>query len=351
MSEDKQRKIKYCVYCGSEVEKDRTYCPNCGKLVIKIAQEKQISKPQTIQKLEFSRKCPSCGSVITSTVLDQCPICNTALEKISEVRKSIIQKKPGLIFTNKKLEPEQKFVVKKDTWNLKEGINVFGTCVYILVIAFFLTITITSFQLESTSITIELILLSQVPELLIGFYPIYYIYKRKHSFHKLGFFSDSKKLLFALIIGICGALILFLLDIFSTTFINLLSDLGLDFFDVKTSLEEQNLIIQSSNILWIVLLIVALSIKSLSAEIVFRGVLHNTLKQKFRNIYLVIIIVSLLYSVVLLMMSFPVGISFFLSDFLAFAILGLIYEINRNIYNTIITSIIFNILIVILIYL
>ncbi|MFW9826636.1 MAG: type II CAAX prenyl endopeptidase Rce1 family protein [Candidatus Thorarchaeota archaeon] len=351
MSEDKQRKIKYCVYCGSEVEKSKTYCPNCGKLIIKITPEKESTKVEPIQKLEVSRKCPNCGSIITSTILDQCPICNTELEKISEVKKAIIQKKPGLIFTDKKLEPEQKFVLKKDTWTLKEGINVFGTCIYILVIVFFLVFSFTSFQLETTPLTIQIILLSQIPELIFGIYPIWYIYNKKHSFQKLGFFSNSNKILIAVLIGILGALMLFLIDIFSDSFINFLSDVGFDFFNIKSSIETQNLVIRNSDLIWIILLALTLCIKSISSEIVFRGVLHNTLKQKFRNIYLVILIVALAYSLVYVMMSFTVGISFFLLNFIAFAILGLLYEINRNLYNTLIANVIFNIIIVIFIYL
>jgi membrane protease YdiL (CAAX protease family)/uncharacterized protein with PIN domain len=348
MTEENKRKIKYCVYCGSEVEENKTYCPNCGKIVIKISQGKKIIKPKPIQKLEFSRKCPNCGSIITSTVIDQCPICNTELEKLSEVRKTIIQKKPGLIFTNKKLEPEQKFILKKDNWNLKEGISVFGTCVYVLVIVYFLIIT---FQLGPTQIDIQLIILIQIPELIIGIYPIYYIYSKKHSFSKLGFYSDKKKILIALVVGIFGALMLWLMNIFSDSFINFLSNVGLDFFNIKPTLEAQNSAIRAADLIWIILLILVLCVRSISIEIVFRGVLHNTLKQRFRNIYVVILLVALIYSVLLVMMSFPIGIGFFIIDFLVFAILGLLYEINQNIYNTIIANIIFNILIMILIYL
>jgi membrane protease YdiL (CAAX protease family) len=350
MSEEKDMKIKYCVYCGAETEKSKTYCPNCGKLIIKIPPEKETSTLQTVKKLEVSRKCPNCGSIITSTILDQCPICNSELEKISEVKKAMIQKKPGLIFTDKKLEPEQKFILKKDVWNLKEGINVFGTCIYILVIVFFLVFSFTSFQLESAPLTIQIILLSQIPELVFGIYPIWYIYNKKHSFRKLGFSLNTKKNFIAVLIGIFGAFILLLIDIFSDSFINFLSDVGLDFFNIKSSLESQNLVIRNSDLIWIILLTISLCIRSISSEIVFRGVLHNTLKQKFRNVYLVILIVALAYSLVYVMMSFTVGLSFFLLNFIAFTILGLLYEINRNIYNTLIANVIFNILIVILIY-
>jgi len=350
MSKEKEKKIKYCVFCGVNVEKDKTYCPNCGKLIIKIDTEKRIiipkSKPIPPPKVDFSRKCPNCGSIITSTIIDQCPICNTELERISEIKKAVVQKKPGLIFTNKKLEPEQKFVLKKDTWNLREGLNVFGTCIYVLIIVFF--ITFISFQ-SGSSVTIQQFLLSQIPELLFGIYPIWYIYNKKHSFAKLGFDSNSKKITLALLIGILGSLMLLLLDFFSDSLITFISDVGLDFFNVRSELEQQNLVIRSSELIWIILLGLTLCARVISSEIVFRGVLHNTLKQKFRNNYIVILIVSLAYSLVLLMFSFPYGVALFLLNFLAFTVLGFLYEINGNIYNTMMASVFYNILMLILI--
>ena len=117
MSQDNKRKIQYCVYCGEDVGESKTYCPKCGKLIVKLKsdenQEKSriIHRPVSIKREEISRKCSGCGSIITSTILDQCPICNAPLEKISEAKKAAIQKKPALIFTDKKLEPEQKFII------------------------------------------------------------------------------------------------------------------------------------------------------------------------------------------------------------------------------------------------
>jgi endogenous inhibitor of DNA gyrase (YacG/DUF329 family) len=102
MSQENKKPIKFCVYCGAEVAKDKIYCPNCGKLVVKLKEsEKQAKqhisqKPSPMKKDEISRKCPGCGSVITSIILDQCPICNTALEKIPEAKKVAIQKKPEI---------------------------------------------------------------------------------------------------------------------------------------------------------------------------------------------------------------------------------------------------------------
>ncbi len=343
MLKENQKKIKYCVFCGADVAENKTYCPNCGKLIIKIVPGKMISKPQSLLKEESSRKCPNCGSIITSTVLDQCPICNTELEKISEIRKAIVQKKPGLIFTNKKLEPEQKFILRKDSWNLKEGLNVFGTCIYILVIVFFLLATF-SFQFESAPLTIEQLLLSYIPELLFGIYPLWYIYNKKHSFTKLGFRSESKKIPLALIIGILGALMLLLLNFFSDSLIYFMSDLGLDVFNITTSIEEYNQVIRNSELLWNILLILSLCGVTISSEIVFRGILHNTLKKRFKNNYIVILIVASAYSLLMLFFTIPYGIYFFLFYFLSYILLGFIYEINQNIYNTMIAGLLSNII-------
>jgi membrane protease YdiL (CAAX protease family)/predicted RNA-binding Zn-ribbon protein involved in translation (DUF1610 family) len=345
MSKGTKKKIKYCVFCGTEIEKNKTYCPNCGKLLIKVLPEKKVSKPKPSSKVDFSRKCPSCDSIITSTVIDQCPICNAELEKISEIRKAMVQRKPGLIFTDKKLEPEQKFILRKDTWNLKEGLNVFGTCFYVLIIVFFLLATF-SFQFESLPLTIEELLLNQIPELVFGIYPIWYIYNKKHSFTKLGFHSESKKIFIAILIGSLGSLMLLLLNFFSDFLINSIADLGLDVFEIISVIEEYNLVIRNSELIWIILLTLTLCIGAISSEIVFRGVLHNTLKHRFKNNYVVIFIVALAYSLLLLFFTIPYGIYFFIFNFLAYILLGFLYEINRNIYNTMLANVLYNIFLI-----
>ncbi len=355
MSEDNEKKVKYCVFCGENIEEGRIYCPNCGKLVLKIKPEKKEVKQQIVrgpvvdEKIQITRKCSGCGSIITSSVLDQCPICNTMLEKISEQKKLMIQKKPGLIFTKKKFEVEQKFILKKDTWNLKEGINLFGNCLYILIIIYFLLFTIIAFQAEDTKIELNMniILLIQIPELLFGIYPLWYIYSKKHSYKKLGLISESKKFILALLIGVLVGLCLFLINYFSGYLIDLISDRGLDFFEIKETIEEQNSIIRDADFLLIALLTILLSLGSFSTEIVFRGVLHNTLKERFKNDFKVILFVALIYSVVMLLFSFPIGLGYFYVNFIIFTILGLLYEINKNLYNTIIASIFYNLLIVI----
>lgn len=358
MSTENNKKIKYCVYCGEDVGTSETYCPSCGKLVVKLKNGKISAKKSVppksapVIKAEISRKCPGCGSIITSTILDQCPVCNTKLEKVSEAKKALIQKRPGLIFTNKKLEPEQKFIIKKDAWNFREGINVAGTCMYIFIIAFFLIYFLLTFQGTGGSVepSIQNFVITQIPEVLFGVYPIYYIYSKKHSFKKLGFITDSKKLLTGIFIGIIGAISLLLLDLLYSSLLSSLASIGLDFFNVAPEIALQNQIIRDAEFIWALLFILLMALANISFEIVFRGVLHNALKQKFRNVIIVISIVALIYSVLMLFL-FP-NPAFFLLNFLVFTVFGIIFELTSgNLYSTIIASEIYYIFIIIFIYL
>ncbi|MFX1494298.1 MAG: zinc-ribbon domain-containing protein, partial [Promethearchaeota archaeon] len=191
---NKKSIVKYCVHCGATVDINQTYCPQCGKLVLKMKSEKvdliEETPPLKIKK-PISRKCPGCGSIITSSILEQCPICNAKLEKLSKDQKldtaKVPQRSSGFIFSNKKLIPEQKFILKKDIWNLREGISVFGNSLmaYITIRLIFIMLLagITG------DMNIFTILLSYIPEIIFGVYPLWYIYSKKHSFTKLGFRS------------------------------------------------------------------------------------------------------------------------------------------------------------------
>ncbi|TFG03824.1 MAG: zinc-ribbon domain-containing protein, partial [Promethearchaeota archaeon] len=139
MNDDNEDITGYCVHCGAKIDPGKVYCPNCGKLVVKIKSDKAIyknkqllDKPKEEEKRSISRKCPGCGSIITSTVLEQCPICNTVLEPVPELQKAS-PTKTSFIFTKEKLEPEQKLVIQRDTWNLKEGLNVFTNSLLIYI--------------------------------------------------------------------------------------------------------------------------------------------------------------------------------------------------------------------------
>ena len=362
MSEENNNeiKIKYCVHCGAEVGKNKIYCPKCGKLVVKLKDSKLEFPQSKIKKSDTSRTCSGCGSIITSSVLEQCPICNTILEKIPKELRSEpsgeTQKSSGVIFTNKKFVPEKSLILKKDLWNLKEGISIFGNALVWYVTIRFLIIILLSLQTpaESLEVNITTILLSQVPDLIFSIYPIWYIYAKKHNFSKLGFNFDKKKVILAVLIGILGTIILIFTEFISSFIIDYMYSIGINLVDINAYLAEENLVIQNSNPIWITILIILLSLGSISTEIIYRGVLHNTLKQYFKKnlisrIY-VVLLVALIYTGIYLLFSLPVGLYFFLINFIVFIILGVLYEINGNILNTIILSIIYNTTLILLIY-
>ncbi|MFX0179925.1 MAG: type II CAAX prenyl endopeptidase Rce1 family protein [Candidatus Hodarchaeota archaeon] len=356
---NKKPLVKYCVHCGASVDIDQTYCPQCGKLVLKIKSEKEDvikeSKPLKVKKT-ISRKCPGCGSIITSSILEQCPICNTKLEKLSKDQKlsasPVAQKSSGFIFSNKKLIPEQKLILKKDIWNLREGISVFGNSLMAYITIQLLIIMLLTGI--SGDMNIFKILLSNIPEMIFGVYPLWYIYSKKHSFTKLGFMSNKKWIIFAIIIGIISSLILFEINLFSDVFIDFMYNYGITFgIDLPSEIALQNQTIRNAGFLWGILLIIFMIIGTISSEIVFRGVLHNTLKKHFENSIMgratVIILVALVYSVLNLVFFLPISVFFFIFYFINSILLGIIYELNNNIYNTILTGTFYNLIIVIII--
>ena len=369
MSEENKKNplAKFCVYCGTTIEENTAYCPNpkCGKLVINIkpskeSLQKQRAKPELRKKELISRKCSGCGSVITSSMLEQCPICDTKLEKISEqtgvVQDKKLQRKTGYVFRNKKLVPEKKFILNQNEWNFREGIGVFGNSLMVYVTIRLIITMLITLQLgptDSIEMNITSILLSQVPDIIFGLYPLYYILSKKHKFQKLGLMLKTRYIIIALIIGILGSEILILLDYFSSTIISFMYSSGIDFVDIGAYLAEEYLILQNADLIFIVLLIALMSLSVISIEIAFRGVLHNTLKAHFDNNFLgktsAIVIVALIYSALFLIFTLPIGIYFFIPNFMIFLLLGIIYEINKNLLSTIIANLAYNIFIIILI--
>ena len=362
---EKQQIVKHCVYCGTRIEENKIYCPKCGKLVVKIEPSKEKSRLQKIgakppQKKIVSRKCSGCGSIITSSVLEQCPICNTKLEKIPELQKAKSRETPliktGYVFTNKKLVPEQKFIIKKDTWNFREGISVFGNSLMAYIIIRLLITMLLAFPLDPSDpidLNITTILLSQIPDIIFGVYPLWYIYSKKHNFQKLRLNFKARPFIIALLIGGIGSIGLIIIDNFSSLLIRFMYDSGISFFDIFSYLDEQSLVLQNADLIWVILLMVILSLSAISTELVFRGVLHNTLTERFENDLLgrssVIFIIALIYSVLFLFFTLPIGIYFFLVNLIFFIFLGILYEVNKNILTTITASIIYNIALIILI--
>jgi membrane protease YdiL (CAAX protease family)/predicted RNA-binding Zn-ribbon protein involved in translation (DUF1610 family) len=365
MSDNNEKpEIKYCVHCGANVDKNQIYCPECGKLVFKVKSDKikpkdTLTEDQSLleTKKEISRKCTGCGSIISSPNLEQCPICNTKLEKLPKSQQLTVspssRKSSGFVFTDKKLIPERKLLLSKDIWNLREGIGVFGNSLMAYITVSIIIVLLTGFE-SLGDINIFLILLSQIPQMIFGVYPLWYIYSKKHSFKKLGFFSGKKMIALAVIMGLIATIILFEINYLSNMFIDFIYNSGITFgIDLPSYLAAENQAIREAGLLWIIILFIFLSIVTFSTEIIFRGVLHNTLRSHFENNFTgrttVIILVALVYAGLYLVFGLPLSIFFFLLYFLKSILLGIIYELSNNIYSTILSGIFYNILLIFLI--
>lgn len=364
MSEGNKREIKYCVYCGAEIKDGNVYCPQCHKLAIKVKSRGGSSYQKSLPiKGEFTRKCSGCGSLISSMRIQQCPICNTVLEKVPEHLKPKPQKHSGYIFANKKLQPEHKFEIRKESWNSREGYRVFEASVFSYLSILMLILIILSTQMNPDTLEIEqnifTIFLETVPLIALGIYPIYYILAKKNSFLKLGFNPDTKKVAIALAIGVLGAIGIYLINLISNYAFSMFINAGFEnFITYHANLIEFNQIVKSSGF-WIIIYCLLVSLMAFATEIAYRGVLQNTLKQKFgdeiKGKLLVSLLVALVYAginiFIFLLSDIYIGIFLFISDFLIFFFLGILYELNGNLYNSIFAQVFYNLLIVLIVFL
>lgn len=334
MSEKDKPKIEYCVYCGEKIESDEVYCPNCGKLVVKM-KSGQTDGPISPEL----RKCPNCGTLIQSSVLKECPVCRTKLRKPPRPIKKESEKRAGLVFTDDKLEPEEKFVVRRENWKVKEGMAVLYTSVffYFIILSFFIF-----FDLGNNIVSI---LITNAAEIVIGLYPIWYIFSNRHSVKKLGLITEKKSVIIAVILGIAGGLALIVLDWFLGFIVVYLADI----FEISDEIQISIDIIKSAEFYWLALLMLIYIVAALSKELLFRGVLHNTLIERFgddlKGKTIVIIVVALAYSLLFLLFRFPLGLINVLPMVVINITLGIIYELSdRNLFSTILASILFNII-------
>lgn len=307
----------------------------------KSKEKKEISTASKGKTLE--RKCPKCGSIISSKILKQCPICDTVLEDlpVDIIAEKKEKEKSYLIFTGKKLELSNKFILQKDQWKFREAINVFFNSLVLFLFAKIGIFTL-FFILQGPSIelpiTIEAITLSQIPGAFFIIYPLSYIYSKKHKISKLGLNYEKKKILIALLIGIIGAFMVYIMAELSFFINDFFVSIGWTVFTPPESLAEQYTVIKNSTLLYKILLLFLLMLDVIGTEITFRGVLHNGLITKLgsqltQRMY-IILIVSLMYSVLFLFFTFDMGlvVIYFLNNI----ILGLIFEIsNRNLFSTI----------------
>ncbi len=357
MSKENQsdESVNYCVHCGAAVKKNQMYCPECGKLVLKLT-PKTIEKTKEIHSAkpkakEISRKCSGCGSIITSNILEQCPICNTVLEKLPESVTQPSLGRQGLIFMDKKFQPADKYVLKKDTWKLREAFNVFGNCILFYIIAQIgIFILLSVLAPETTMISI---IISQIPTLFYGIYPLYYIRSNNHKFEKIGYSYSKKKLIIAIALGIVGAISILLFTIVSSSFENFLYQIGIKLVDIQVYEAQETQLLQNADFLSLMVFSALIVLGSISVEILFRGVLQNALKSKYGTTlngrFTSILLTSLVYTLLYLILSFPIGLYLLLFNFVFSFILGILYEVNGNIMNTMIGNALYNVLLLIII--
>jgi len=317
------------------------------------SKEKKETLNKSIRK-SLDRKCPKCGSTISSKILKQCPICDSLLEELPEdlEYKKKEDEKTFLLFTGKKLEPSSKFLLKKDQWKFREALNVFFNSVVIYLFAQIGIFTL-FFLMQDPSggldlpITIEIITLNQIPGAILLIYPLFYIYSKKHKISKIGLISEKRRLIIAIIVGIIGALFVYIVAEFSSYINNFFVSIGWTIFAPPENLAEQYTVIRESFFLYKILLVILLMLNVFGTEIAFRGVFHNGLITKFGSQPIerayVILIISLMYSALFLFFTFDLGLV--ILNFLTNIILGIIYEIsNRNLFSTIFANSIFTLI-------
>ena len=317
----------------------------------------------TSKKGEFTRKCSGCGSLISSTRLEQCPLCNTVLKSIPDHLKPKTQKQSGYIFTNKKLQPEHKFEIRKEVWNSKEGYKAFEVSIFAYLSVFMVVLMILYTQMDQDTLQVNqnifIIFLETLPVIALGVYPIIYIMVKKNHFIKLGLHPDIKKIAIALVIGVFGTIGIYLINLLSNYAFSLLVNAGFEnFATYNANIIEINQIIRESGF-WIIIYCILVSLMAIASEIAYRGVLHNTIKQKYgeeiKGKIIVSLLVALVYAgieiLVFLITDIYIGIFLFFSDFIFFFLLGILYELNGSLYNTIFTHVFYNLLIVLIIFL
>ncbi|MBY9006307.1 MAG: hypothetical protein KGD63_06080 [Candidatus Lokiarchaeota archaeon] len=362
MSEESKDQIRYCAYCGHSLEKDRVYCPKCGKLSVKLKSSNNDDQTLPTNKksnhLEIpERICSNCKSIIKSTLLNQCPICNTKLEEIPKENIEKLGKQASFLFTGKKLIAEKELELKKDAWNFKEGLSKFSNSILIFITTFLFIIIIYSsiYEGKTPPTNIYSFMINILPEIIFGILPIWYIYSKNHSFKKIGLSLNQRKIIIILIIGIAGGVCLSLINIFSNILIDVFAELGLEkIIPIQDSINTNLTIIKNTEIYWIILLIALNILSSISIEILFRGVLHNTLKTRYKNgiinKIIVISLVTLTYLGIFTLLTFEKVIYFLPYYIMVNVFLGIIFEYSESLYTTIIAQCFLNVFSLIVVY-
>ncbi|MHA1733491.1 MAG: hypothetical protein ACTSU5_16200 [Promethearchaeota archaeon] len=133
------------------------------------------------------RKCPDCGVFVVSRVLLQCPICMGVLPEPPETS----EPEETYLLVDGKLTKETEVKLLPDEWKFKEALGLFLNCIIAFTVTLFIATSIVLFQVNKVDdqdvVSIGSLVANQVPGIVFGLVPVFYIVAHGHKFSKLGF--------------------------------------------------------------------------------------------------------------------------------------------------------------------
>ncbi|MHA1897658.1 MAG: CPBP family glutamic-type intramembrane protease, partial [Promethearchaeota archaeon] len=368
-----------CPYCGGKTPAGSKFCQNCGrdiskntdrsqgasgktgesewrKVKIKALSPQGVHKsvnkgkvvPEAIEEVPI-RVCPNCHTLIQSKVLEQCPVCYATLPPLKQEHKQELEK---LLFVGNKLVSEKDLKPDKEKWTMKEGLKVSAASFMVffvieLLVVYYL-IFFSSENINSEQLTLKInsttLFINAIVNVLIGLYPIIYIMQYNLSFKKLGFINDDK-VMKNLLIGIFGGILYYLVDILTQS---ALSGINISLLNPPQMIDEQNAVIRNLGILYIPFIIITI-LGLISETILFRGVIHNSIAEKYarkggaQGRFITILLTALVYSGTFFFLN--LNLYFLILNFISAFIIGIFYELsNRNIWSIIMLQIVYMII-------
>jgi len=324
-------KPKYCIYCGAPLQEISTQCSQCGKDVTgsaKLLHEWKTRKEES--NVKHTRICKNCNTIVESTILLQCPICGTPLPEIHPPE-NILGK---YIFVSEKrqLVAAQELRLDPNIWKIREmgGVFLISLIMFVfiyLAVEFFLGFSSSPSITEPVEPTMILVLVGSAMGILIGVYPLIYVYTRNmNPEKKLALKVNPTGILLGLVFGIGLYFVLIASNILNG-WIAVVTPI---FQLPDTSIQEYNLIISAA--IWEQILFGVLFIaRNIFEEILFRGVLlkglDDALPAKARVVK-GIMLTALIYASIFAVLS--LSLAFFITNFSLSLVLSVAFYLCKK---------------------